>query len=254
MSRPGDTLTRRATTRPDRPLPPRPPRRGLASKLDLAHGLMVLSGLLAFVLIAAVLGDRSERVVVAVARADLAAGEPLDAQAVRAVRVPVDSQLTQRLVAIDEVRRGRWLAASAITAGDPVRRSDLMPADDGPRLRAMSIPVARENAVGGALRVGDLVDVIDVVEGRSAFVVAGAQVTKVSAPSTSGGLTRGVERAFYVVVQVSAEQALALAQALADGKVDVVRASGADPLVLAPEPASAPAPTWGAKGEGAPPP
>jgi hypothetical protein len=50
----------------------------------------------------------------------------------------------------------------------------------------------------------------------------------VPATSVSGGLTRGVERDFFVVVQVSAEEALALAQALADGKVDVVRSTGAN--------------------------
>jgi hypothetical protein len=227
MARTGDTLTRQPASRLDPQAGP-PPRRGLLSSFSMAHGLMVLSGLLAFLLIVSVLGDRSERLVVATARGDIAAGTTVTADLVEPARLPAGTPLADRLATLDEVRRGRWTAGQAIAAGDPIRRSDLVASEEGSTLRSMSIPVARENAVGGALRVGDRVDVIDVVDGQSAFVVAGAQVTKVPATSVSGGLTRGVERDFFVVVQVSADEALALAQALADGKVDVVRSTGAN--------------------------
>ncbi len=60
-------------SRPERPLVATR-HRNLLSRFTLAHGLMVLSGLLAFVLIAAVVGDRSEQMEVAVARADIPAG------------------------------------------------------------------------------------------------------------------------------------------------------------------------------------
>jgi len=212
----------------------------------MAHGLMVLSGLLAFLLIVSVLGERSERLVVATARGDIAAGTTVTADLVEPSRLPAGTPLADRLATLDEVRRGTWTAGQPIAAGDPIRRSDLLASGEGSALRSMSIPVARENAVGGALRVGDRVDVIDVVEGRSAFVVTGAQVTKVPSTSVSGGLTRGVERDFFVVVQVSAEEALALAQALADGKVDVVRSTGA---VRAPATTSVRSPT-GLESEG----
>lgn len=195
----------------------------------MAHGLMVLSGLLAFLLIASVLGDRSERLVVATAHDDIAAGTTVTADMVEPTRLPAGTPLADRLATLDEVRQGRWTAGQPIAAGDPIRRSDLLASGAGSVLRSMSIPVARENAVGGALRIGDRVDVIDVVDGQSAFVVTGAQVTKLPATSVSGGLTRGVERDFFVVVQVSATEALALAQALVDGKVDVVRSTGANP-------------------------
>lgn len=195
----------------------------------MAHGLMVLSGFLAFLLIVSVLGDRSERLVVATARGDIAAGTTVTADLIEPARLPADTPLADRLATLDEVRRGRWTVSQPIAAGDPIRRSDLLASGEGSALRSMSIPVARENAVGGALRVGDRVDVIDVVDGQSAFVVSGAQVTMVPATSVSGGLTRGVDRDFFVVVQVSAEEVLALAEALADGKVDVVRSTGANP-------------------------
>ncbi len=94
----------------------------------------------------------------------------------------------------------------------------------------MSIPVPREKAVGGGLRVGDRVDVIDVVDGEAAFVMADAQVVSVSSAATSGGITSGAAGDFFVVVEVDARQALAVAEALADGKVDVVRSTGAEPI------------------------
>lgn len=246
MARAGDTLTRQAATRLDPPIPP-PSRRGLLTRFSMAHGLMVLSGLLAFVLVASVLGDRSERVVVAAARGDIAEGTTVSADLVEQAQLPAGTDLVDRLATLDEVRRGRWTAAQPIAAGDPIRRSDLVASDQRQGLRSMSIP-ARENAVGGALRVGDRVDVIDVVDGRSAFVVTGAQVTRLPSTSVSGGITRGVERDFFVVVQVSAEEALALAQALADGKVDVVRSTGAEPPSASIEPRS---PTEPVAAEGA---
>lgn len=99
----------------------------------------------------------------------------------------------------------------------------------------MSIPVPRENAAGGSLGVGDRVDVIDTVDGVARYVALDVEVTKVSAPSSSGGITRGAGREFFVVVQVDALQALAIAEALADGKLNVVRSTGAAPAPI-PEP------------------
>ncbi|HUP70371.1 MAG TPA: hypothetical protein VM142_11215 [Acidimicrobiales bacterium] len=201
----------------------------------MAHGLMVLSGLLAFVLMATVMGDRSERIQVAVAQADIAAGAILRSTLVKPSELAADSPLASSLVSLAMVRSGKWTATRAIAAGDPIRRSDLARSQNRPGLRSMSISVARENAVGGALGVGDKVDVIDVVDGRAVFVVTDVEVTKVATPMSSGGITRGAGREFFVVVQVDPSQALALAEALADGKLDVVRSTGAASAPL-PEP------------------
>lgn len=89
--------------------------------------------------------------------------------------------------------------------------------------------MASENAVGGALAAGDRVDVIDVVDGAARYVVTGALVTRVPSSETAAGIARGAARDFYVVVQVDDAGALALAEAAADGKLDVVRSSGAAP-------------------------
>jgi Flp pilus assembly protein CpaB len=91
----------------------------------------------------------------------------------------------------------------------------------------MSIPVKRENAAGGALSVGDRVDVITTATGQAQWVVAGVQVIGVAPSASSGGLTRDVTSGYYVVVEVDADQALALAGALGGEKIEVVRSTGA---------------------------
>jgi Flp pilus assembly protein CpaB len=215
--------------RPERPIVATR-HRSMLSRFTMAHGLMVLSGLLAFVLIAAVVGDRSERMEVAVARADIPAGAVVGPEMVEMAELPADSAVAGRIATLDQLGAGQWVATEAIVAGDPVRRSALAEDTAAEGLRSMSIPVPKVNAVGGELRVGDRVDVIDVVDGEAGFVVANAQVVGMSAPSTAGGITSGAAGDFFVVVEVDARQALAVAEALADGKVDVVRSTGAEPI------------------------
>lgn len=226
------TQTHNPPQQASRPEPPpmAPSRRGLLSRFTMAHGLMVLSGLLAFVLIAAVVGDRSDRVEIAVARDDIPAGGVVGPDLVKTAELPAESILAGRIATVDQLDAGQWVATEAIVAGDPIRRSALAQGDVAERPRSMSIPVPRENAVGGELRAGDRVDVIDVVDGEAAFVMADAQVLTVSSPPTSGGITSGAAGDFFVVVEVDARQALAVAEALADGKVEVVRSTGAEPI------------------------
>lgn len=223
------TRSRQAATAQERPPPP-PTRRSLLSRFTLAHGLMVLSGLLAFVLVAAGLGDRGEVVKVAVARADIPGGTLVTAELVTSSELPADSPLAKTVATLDGLRGTRWTTTQPVPAGNPIRRSELVEGEQPNTLRSMSIPVTREHAVGGALAVGDRVDVIDVVEGRAAFVVTGAQVTKVATPGSAGGIAGDASRQFFVVVQVGAQQALAITEALADGKVDLVRSTGAPPV------------------------
>jgi len=221
------------------------PRRPLLARFSLVHAVMVLSGLATFVLIAVALGDRRGQVEVAVARADIGAGSVVSPSVVSARAVDAGSQLLPRLATLDDLGTGRWVATKAVAAGDPIRRSDLSRDDPSDGRRTMSIPVPRENAVGGALAAGDRIDVIDVLDGRAAFVVAGAEVVKVASPGSPGSLA-GEARSFSVVVRVNAGEALAIAQALVDGKLDIVRAPAAGaamPPFIAPLPAQTSSPT-----------
>lgn len=78
------------------------PRRSLLTRFSLAHGLMVLSGLLTFVLLVSVTGDRGEYLTIAVARADIAAGTAITPALVGRTDLPSKS-----------LWRGRWCRSSA---------------------------------------------------------------------------------------------------------------------------------------------
>lgn len=216
---------------------PNRPRRSPLSRFSAAHGLMVASGLLAFVLVAVVLGDRDESLVVAVARADLAPGDVVAPGDVRWSELPATSPLAGQLVPRAALAETRWVAAGPVAAGEPLRRGDLVPASAADGLRSLSIPVAKEHAAGGSLRAGDLVDVIDVTDTGATYAAGGLSVARVASTGSAGGITGGSGRDYFVVVRVDAEQALALARAMADGKLEIVRSTGALPVpVVPPEP------------------
>lgn len=213
--------------------PPPRTRRPLWSRFSVAHGLMVGSGLLAFVLVATALGERDAAVRVAVARDDIPAGAAVSADQLRWTELPADSELAGQFVSPADIRGASWVATQPVASGQPLLRQALSSAHEG-GLRWISIPVAREHAAGGALRVGDRVDIIDVVNGTAVYVVSGAEVAKVAPGAAGRGLTGGTGRGFFVVVRVEAEQALAIAQALEDGKLEVVRSTSASPVAAAP--------------------
>jgi Flp pilus assembly protein CpaB len=193
---------------------------------------MVLAGLLTFVLVVSATKGSDARLAVAVARDDIPAGAAVGVGLLRKVDLPADGELARSTVPWSGIGAGDRVAARPIAAGEFLRPSDLAPptANGGSQLRAMSIPVKPERAVGGTLRVGDRVDVVDVVDGVARWVVTGAQVIEVpSAPSSRGGIVRDVAATYHVVIEVNAIQALALAQALTHDTVSVVRSTGAPP-------------------------
>jgi Flp pilus assembly protein CpaB len=148
--------------------------------------------------------------------------------------LPADDTLARVTVRWDQIGVGDRVAAHPIAAGEFLRPSDLAgPGVGAIRLRAMSVPVKRERAVGGMLRVGDRVDVVDVVDGTARWIVTGTQVIEVPAPPSSSGLARDVSAVYHVVVEVDADQALALAEALTHDMVSVVRSTGAPPPMAA---------------------
>ena len=91
----------------------------------------------------------------------------------------------------------------------------------------MSIPVAAEHAVGATLVIGDRVDVISMVGEEPVFVASDLEVVSI-ADTTQTGLSAAGP--YHVVVGVSPAQALALARAVADGSVEILRSTGTDAL------------------------
>jgi hypothetical protein len=74
--------------------------------------------------------------------------------------------------------------------------------------------------------VGDRVDVITVVDGVASFVATDLAVIA-HAEAEAGSLATG---AYHVTVAVDEEEALALAEAIAAGSLEVLRSTGAAPV------------------------
>ena len=105
--------------------------------------------------------------------------------------------------------------------------SALVPPATHAGLRLMSVPVTAEHAAGASIVAGDRIDVISVVDGVAGFVAEALEVIAVS-ESDQGALSVGT--GYFVVVAVEPSEALALAAAIESGSLDLVRATGADPI------------------------
>jgi Flp pilus assembly protein CpaB len=203
---------------------PKPARRRSGRWPSASHLLIAVVVILAFVLNLLVLQDRSSTTLVAVADQPLTTGSVFDASAIRLV--PVDSEFEglATLVEEDDLTsfEGRVLNR-AIPEGGLVDRQALVEPATGAGLRSMSLPIPVEHAAGGALQPGDRVDVIMVREGIADYVATDLEVTGV-ADLGSGAI--GAASQYHVVVAVSAEEALVLAEAIASESIEIVRATG----------------------------
>lgn len=210
--------------------PPRPRRRNPLTRLSASHLLMVLAAVLAFATNLMVLRSHDETRAVVVAASDLVAGRIVDRSDFKAVEVDVDDDLFSRLTSWHQVDvLAGMVAARTIPSGDLIGPNDLRDASTTSGLRAMSIPIEPDHAVGGALLPGDRVDLILVRDERAEYVLVDAEVLSVST-SDRGALSVG---GFYVVVAVGPQHALDVAAAIQDGRIEVVRSTGADPMVSA---------------------
>ncbi len=203
------------------------PRRSLLSRLSTGHVVMIVAGLLAVVANLAVLSSRDDVFSVASAAGEIRQGQAITADAFEAVDVNVDEDTLRDLVLSADLGalEGK-IAARTIPAGALVHPDDFRSASAPLELRAMSIPVDREDAVGGDVSAGDLVDVIAVQDGIAEYITTAAEVLAVPESATTGIAGGG---SYYVTVAVDAETALRLALALDEGDVSVVRSTGATP-------------------------
>ena len=92
----------------------------------------------------------------------------------------------------------------------------------------MSIPVDAEHAVGGELAAGDRIDLIVVDDDGPRYVLTNAEVLSGSASAELGALASSD---FYIVVAVDPDQALSVAGAIRDGRIEIVKSTGAAGLV-----------------------
>ena len=225
-------------------------RRRLGERWTLGHVAPVVLAVLAGVFVLTGLRDRSATVLVPVASEVIPAGSAVDGADIRLVRVHrSDSVVVAALLPASAVGSG-WVAATRIDAGEPISRSVVSHSTvAGSGLGSMSIPVPVNQADGGAIVAGDLVDVIAPTGGGGAMYVAvGLRVLSV-APTSSSGVLAGTTSSYYIVVAVNRVTALRVTAALGassstagtSGGVEVVRSTGE----TAPPAQAAYAPTTG---------
>lgn len=203
-------------------------RRNPLTRVSAAHLLMVLAAVLAFATNLVVLRNLDQTRAVAVAAIDLPAGREVELIHLRAVEVDVDDEVYATLVP--------WAAATslvgqvtahAINEGALVENADFRDPSGPAGLRSMSIPIDAEHAVGGELGSGDRIDLILVSDEGPRYVLAAAEVLAVSPTGELGALASGD---FYIVVAVDVDEALLVAEAIRDGRIEVVRSTGSDPV------------------------
>lgn len=208
-------------------LPPARPRPRAAARVPIGALGAVVAGILAFVLIVVGTAGSRRTVLIAVAAHDIEPGQPVTGADLRSVAVPADSPLRAALIGADIDASSGLVAGHRINAGAPIAKGDLLGAAASAGRRSMSVPVPVERANGGELNPGDRVDIIDTSGGQPNYVANGLEVLSI-VDANAGGLN--ARTAFSVSVSVDAEEALAVAGAIAGGKVDLVRSTGARPV------------------------
>lgn len=205
---------------------PGPPSRGWTSRVNLGHGLMVAAGVLAALLNFVALRGGDEAAWIVTAGRDIQPGEVLTSDLLHTVQLGGDAPTLGGLVTADRVGElAGSTAAARIGAGEPVLRSAVAPPGSADGLRAMSVPIDPSHAVGGRLRIGDRVDVIEVHDGGARYVAADVAVIGVT-EATSGGALGGLG-AYSITLAVDDATALRLAVGLRGDRLEIVRSTGA---------------------------
>jgi len=204
------------------------PRRRFFGRLSLGHLVMVLAGLLAFLLVLAVLRDNSVTNFVAKAAADIPAGTTIGSEDVELIEISGDS-LAGAVLTADEINviitEGQ-VTTRALTVGTLLQRTDFATQGFQSDVRSMSIPISPTRAVAGSLKAGDLVDVIASSSTSSWHVITSAEVLATAAAVTGGFASSD----YTVTIAVDPETSLRLACAMETANIDIVRATGATPI------------------------
>lgn len=199
------------------------PKRSPLSRLSFGHVVMISAGLLAFLLNVLIIRDGGETVEVSVAAQAIGAGSRLETGDIAYKQVDAGGPFSDRALSPQTVSPlVGHVVIRDIAPGALLLADDLRPPAAPGDARAMSIPVGADRAVGAALYRGDRIDVITVNEGRSRFIASGIEVLAVSVDvnRVSGG-------GFGVTVAVSRSQALAIAEAVDQGSIHLLRSTGA---------------------------
>jgi hypothetical protein len=229
-----DEVTRQARPTPVEPAPVdsaslgRGVRRRLLERITPGLLVGLLAALLAFVLVAGVLRDRRATVEAAVPTRVIAAGETVSVDAIEFVELPESASFVSTLVTRAEIVAGEVTAGRALVVGEPVTRSAVGVSTGRAPSRVMALPLGGWGAAGGELSVGDTIDVVDTRSEPATFVVQAALVVdRSSSVADEGGLGGRVgSEDVWVAVEVTADEALRLAEVVAADEFVVVRSTG----------------------------
>jgi len=212
------------------PEPMAPRRRRMRDRVALGHLFMIASALLAFVLALSVLRDRRASEAVLVASVEILPGTVITDDLVDTVYLPSDSGLVNSM-AKPGTLSANTTAGQRLAPGDPITITGLATSSTPSGLRAMSLPIDRVDAVGGDIVAGDRVDVISVNDGIAAYVSVNLEVLATQrSEARTGALNSTALSTYYVTVAVDGRDGLALALALEQGNVSVLRSTGAEPV------------------------
>lgn len=193
--------------------------------LNLRTVLGVVLLVVAFVAGRAALEGADDTVAVWVAAHDLPQGEVLGASDLEVSKVRLPAAVMDGYETASRSLQGRTLTRA-------VRAGELIPVDaavgsSSSTSSVMTVPVAPEHAVGGALNPGDRVDVLATFDAgqpgaRTVVVSRGLQVQQVVA---SSGLISGGDSMIGITVSVPPQDVSRLAFALRSADIDVVKAA-----------------------------
>jgi hypothetical protein len=207
------------------------------SRLTAGSVVPVLLAVLAAGFAYAALQDRSSMTSIVVSSSMVPAGTAVNSHDTRTVRVhSSDTALAQGLLTPSQLGDG-LVATVAVQPGEPVTLSEVEKASLVPALGEMSIAVPLQQAAGGRIGAGDLVDVIAADGTGGAYYVAqGLRVLGVAPASSSSGVLGGGAGSYFVVVAVDKQTALRIAGALGSGggggtgnDIEIVRSTGEVP-------------------------
>ena len=147
---------------------------------------MLVAGLVAIVLNFAYLRSQQNTVDVAVATVEIPAGARLDASMVTFTPLHALRDVEDGMVDSDEIADLLGLVATRSVPSGTLLSQDNFSSSDS--VRAMSIPVDPEHAVGGALRSGDRVDVLQSSNGTARYILDAQSALRVAAAISEGTL------------------------------------------------------------------
>jgi Flp pilus assembly protein CpaB len=216
MTAPSTVVREAGTSKSER----RPTRR----RLSWSHVLIGVVAVLAFALNFLALRDRDATVMVAVAAEPLVEGSVFGPGSIRLVPILSDFQGIESLIGDADIGELEdFVFTRSIAEGEVVTIGDLARPGLPSGNRSMSLPVSKEHAAGGSLADGDRVDVISVSDGVAVYVATDIAVIGVAAVDDGSFNSNG----YHVVVAVTAQEALRLAEALDAGSLEVIRSTGA---------------------------